>query len=97
MPHLLMRGRILRILAMGLCPLFQRLSVSDSSAHVSPQQPHESACARPQRRRHDFDLVERWQPRKETGSTSLQAGRGPPWRSSAHVVRDSSFAPLIHN
>jgi hypothetical protein len=49
---LLMRGRILGILAVGLCPLLQRLSVPDSSAHVSPHQPRESACARPQRRRY---------------------------------------------
>jgi hypothetical protein len=41
-----MRGRIIRILAVDLCPLLQRLSVSDSSAHVSPHQPRESACAR---------------------------------------------------
>ena len=92
MPHLLIRSRILRLLAVDLCPLFQRLSVSDSSAHISPHQPQESACARSQRRRHDLDLVERWQRSNETGPTSLQAVRGPPWGSSTHVVRDSSFA-----
>lgn len=27
--------------------------------------------------------------------TLVQAGRGPPCRSSSHVVQDSSFAPLI--
>ncbi len=42
-----MRSRILRILAVDLRPLLQRLSVSESSAHVSPHQPRESACARP--------------------------------------------------
>jgi hypothetical protein len=42
-----MRGRILQILAVDLRPLLQRLSVSDSSAYVSPHQPRESECARP--------------------------------------------------
>jgi hypothetical protein len=42
-----MRGRILQILAVDLRPLLQRLSVSDSSAHVSPYQPRESECVRP--------------------------------------------------
>lgn len=70
MSDLLMRG-ILRILAVGLCPLLQR-------------------------RRPALDLAERWQPSNETGLTSFQAGRGPPWRSSARVVRDSSFAPLFN-
>ena len=70
MSDLLTRGRILRILAMGL---------------------------RPQRRRYDLDPGERWQPSNETGLTSVQSGRGPPCRSSSHVVRDSSFAPHITN
>jgi hypothetical protein len=34
-------------------------------------------------------------PSDETGLMSIQAGRGPPYRSSSHVVRDSSFAQLI--
>jgi hypothetical protein len=72
MSDLLMRGRILRILTVGLSPLLQR-------------------------RRHNLDLVERWQPSNETGFRSFQAGRGPPWRSSTYVVGDSSFAPLINN
>jgi hypothetical protein len=72
MSDLLMHGRILRILAVGLRPLLQR-------------------------RRHDLDPVEQWQPGNEAGLTSLQSGRGPPCRSSAHVVRDRSFAPLITN
>jgi len=50
-----------------------------------------------QRRRHDLDSVEQWQPGIEAGLTSLQSGRGPPCRSSAHVVRDRSFTPLITN
>ena len=72
MSDLLMHGRILRILAVGLRSLLQR-------------------------RRHDLDPVEQWQPGNEAGLTSLQSGRGPPCRSSAHVVRDRSVAPLITN
>jgi hypothetical protein len=97
MADLLMRGRIPRILAAGLWPLLQRLSVADSSAHASPYRPREPARVRPQQRRHDLDPGERWEPSDETGFTSIQAGRGPPCRSSAHVVLDSSFAPLINN
>lgn len=33
-----------------------------------------------------------WQPSNETGPTSLRGGRGPPRRSSSHVVRDNSSA-----
>lgn len=50
-----------------------------------------------QRRRHALDPVEQWQPGNEAGLTSMQFGRGPPCRSSSHVVRHSSFAPLIPN
>jgi hypothetical protein len=97
MADLLMHGRIVRILAGGLWPLLQRVSVAESSAHASPHQPRKSARTRPQQRRHDLDPGERWEPSYETGLTSIQAGRGPPCRSSAHVVLDSSFAPLINN
>ena len=90
----LMRGRVLRIVAMGLWPRLQRPTVADSSAHVSPHQPRGLARARPQRR-HDLGPGERWQLIDETGPTSFQGGRDPPCRSSFHVVRDSSFAPLI--
>src|SRR6266404_2337686 len=89
-----MRGSVLRILAASLSPLLQRLSVSDSSAHVSPHQPRKPASARPQRRRHDLDPVERWQPGNEADLTSVQAGRGPPYPFRFNVVRDNSFAPL---
>ncbi len=83
------RGRSFGILAMGLCRLIQRLSESHSSAYVSPHQPREPACARPQRRRHGFDPVEWGHPSNETGLTSLQAWCSPPWRSCAHVVQGS--------
>src|SRR4029077_17995454 len=69
-------------------------SVSDSSAHVSPHQPRKPACARPQRRRHDLDPVERVQLGNEAGLMSVQAGRGPPYRFRFNIVRDNSFAPL---
>jgi hypothetical protein len=72
MSDLLMRRRILRILAVGRRPLLQR-------------------------RRHALDPVERWQPGNEASLMSVQSGRGPPCRSSSHVVRHSSFAPLITN
>ena len=54
-------------------------------------------CARLPRRRHDLDPVERWPLRNEAGLTSIQAGRGPPYRSNSRVVRGSSFTPLINN
>ena len=91
-----MRGPVLRILAGSLCPPLQRLSVSDSSAHIAPHQPREPVRARPQRIRHDLDPVERWQLGNEAGLTSVQAGRGPPCRSWFHVVRESSFISFIH-
>ena len=83
MSDLLMRGRILRTLAMGLRPLLEPLSVADSSAARIAAPTTRATHTRPQRR---------WQPSNETALTSIQAGRGPPCRSSAHVVRDSSFA-----
>lgn len=36
-----------------------------------------------------------WQPSDEVDPTSLRGGRGPPCRSSSHVVRDNSFAQPI--
>ena len=90
MSDLLMRGRVFRIMAADLWPLLQRLSVADSSAHVSPHQPRDPVRALPQRRSHDLDPVERWQPSDEAGRTYIQSSRGPPCRSSSHVVRDSS-------
>ena len=97
MPDLLMRGRILQILTVGLRPLLQPLSVADSSTARIAAPATRGAQTQPQQRRHDLDPGERWQPSNETGLTSIQAGRGPPCRSSAQVVRDSSFAPLITN
>ncbi len=97
MSHLLMSGRILGILAVGLRPLLQPLSVADSLAARIAAPTTRAAHTGPQRRRHDLDPGERWQPSNETGLTSIQAGRGPPCPSSADVFRDSSFAPLIKN
>jgi len=91
-----MRGPVLRILAVSLCQLLQRLSASAPSAHVSPHQPRNSSQKPPQRRRHDLDPVERWQLGNEAGLTSVQAGRGPPCRSWFHVVRESLFISFIH-
>lgn len=34
-----------------------------------------------------------WQPGEEVDPTSLRGGRGPPCRSSSHVVRDNLSAP----
>ena len=88
MSDLRMRGRVLRIVAVSVCPLLPRLS--DSSAPMSPPKSRDSGHAWPQCRRHDLDPGERWQPRNEAGRTLLQAGRGPPCRSSSYVVRDNA-------
>ena len=80
----LMYGRVLRIMAVSLSPLLQRLS--DSSTQVSPHQPR--APVRMQL--YVLDPVERRQPSNEAGLTLLQAGRGPPCRSSSHIVRDNA-------
>ena len=53
--------------------------------------------ARLPRRRCELDPVERWPLGNEAGLTSIQAGRGPPYRANSRVVRDSSFTPLINN
>ncbi len=52
--------------------------------------------ARLPRRRHELDPVERWPLGNEAGLTSIQAGRGPPYRSNSRVDRDSSFTPFIN-
>jgi len=36
-----------------------------------------------------------WQPSDEVDPTSLRGGRGPPCRTSSHVVRDNSSASHI--
>ena len=90
----MMRAPVLQTLAVSRCQLPERLSLSGSSAHISPHQPQNPERALPQRRRHGFDPVERWQLGNEAGLTSVQAGRGPPCRSKYNVVLDSSFAPL---
>ena len=76
MSDLRMRGRVLRIVAVSLCPILHRLS--DSSAHISPPKSRDPGHARPQCRRHDLDPVVPWQPSDEAGPTSLQGGRDPP-------------------
>lgn len=88
MSDLRMRGRVLRIVAVSLCPILHRLS--DSSAHISPPKSRDPGHACPRCRGHDLDPVAPWQPSDEAGPTSLQGGRDPPCRSSSHVVRDSS-------
>jgi len=91
-----MRGPVLRILAVSLCQLLQRLALFDSSAHAAPHQSRNPSQKPPQRRRHDRNPVERWQSGNEAGPTSAQAGRGPPCRSWFHVVRESLFISFIH-
>ena len=92
----MMRGSDLRILALSLRQLLERRALSDSLAHIAPHQPEKPSRKPPHRRWHDLDPVERWQPGNEADLTSVQAGRGPPYRSRFNVVRDSSFAPIIN-
>ncbi len=92
----MMRGPVLRILAVSLCQVLQRLAQSDSSSQVSPHQSRKPSHKPPQRGRHDLDPVERWQSGNKAGLTSTQVWRGPPCRSWFHVVRESSFISFIH-
>src|SRR4249919_1841531 len=91
-----MRDPVLRIWSVSLRLPIQRVAVSDSSGHVSLLHPDETSHTWVQRRRRDLDPVERRQRGKEAGLTSVQAGRGPPYRFRGHIVRESSFNPLIN-
>ena len=81
MSDLLMRGRSLRIVAVGLQPQLQPLAVADSLAARIAAPTTRAAQTRPQRRRHALGPDEQWQPSHESGPASIQAGRSPPWRS----------------
>jgi len=91
-----MRGPVLRILAVSLCQLLQRLAQADPSIQVPPHRSRKPLYKPAQRRRYDFDPVERWQSGDKAGLTSVQVWRGPPCRSWFHVVRESLFISFIH-
>ncbi len=78
MSDLLMRGRSLRIVAVGLQPQLQSLAVADSLAARIAAPTTRATQTRPQRRRHALDPDEQWQPSHESGPASIQAGRSPP-------------------
>jgi len=91
-----MRDPVLRISSVSLRLPLQRVALSDSSGHVSLLQPEETSHTWIQRSRCDLDPVERRQRGKEAGLTSVQAGRGPPYRFRGHIVREILFNPLIN-
>jgi len=91
-----MRGPVLRILSVSLCPPLQRPFFTDSPIHISPLQPQKYSRNQPHRRWYDLDLTDQWQSGNETSHKSAQAGRGPPCRSRLHVVRESSFTSFIN-
>ena len=92
----MMRDPVFRIWSVSLRPPIQRVARSDSSGHVSLLQSDETSHTWIQPRRHDLDPLERQQRGKEAGLTSVQAGRGPPYGFRGHIVRESSFNPLIN-
>jgi len=74
----------------GLCTKQDLHTIIDELRRENPR-------TRLPRRRHDLDPVDRWPLCNEAGLTSVQVGRGPPYRANSRVVRGSSFTPLINN
>jgi len=75
-----MRGSVIPLSAVSLCPPLQRPFLSGSPTQLPLNQPRNHSHNWSHRRWHDLDLDERWESGNEAGPISAQAGRGPPCR-----------------